>query len=107
MIQRLNQVRRENAALQELSNVTFLETHNEALIAYAKQTRGETIICVVNIDPHQGQQGVAVIPASLGLPPTFTVHDRLSDERYQWRIGHNFVALAPGLRQAHVLVVER
>jgi starch synthase (maltosyl-transferring) len=107
MIQRLNQVRRENAPLQELSNVTFLETYNEALIAYAKQTRGETVICVVNIDPHQGQQGVAVIPAGLGLPPTFTVHDQLSDERYQWRIGHNFVGLAPGFRQAHVLVVER
>ena len=58
---------------------------------------------MVNLDPHQGQQGVAVIPASLGLPPTFTVHDLLSGERYQWRIGHNFVGLAPGVRQAHVL----
>ena len=107
MIGRLNRLRREHPALQELSNVTFLETHNEALIAYAKQTRGETIVCVVNLDPHQGQQGVAVIPASLGLPPSFTVHDELSGERYQWRIGHNYVALAPGVRQAHVLRVER
>jgi starch synthase (maltosyl-transferring) len=107
MIAQLNRVRREHASLQELSNVTFLDTHNDALIAYAKQTRGETVICVVNIDPHQGQQGVALIPASLGLPPSFTVHDQLSDERYQWRIGANYVALAPGLRQAHVLVVER
>jgi starch synthase (maltosyl-transferring) len=48
-----------------------------------------------------------VIPASLGLPPTFTVHDELSGERYQWRIGHNYVALAPGVRQAHVLRVDR
>ena len=70
MIARLNQIRRENAPLQELSNITFLDTANDALIAYAKQTRGETIICVVNLDPHQGQQGVAVIPASLGLPPS-------------------------------------
>ena len=107
MIARLNQIRRENAPLQELSNITFLDTHNDALIAYAKQTRGETIVCVVNLDPHQGQQGVAVIPASLGLPPSFTVHDELSGERYQWRIGHNYVALTPGVRQAHVLRVER
>jgi hypothetical protein len=35
------------------------------------------------------------------------VHDLLSDEHYQWRIGHNFVGLAPGYRQAHVLQVER
>ncbi|HEX4012165.1 MAG TPA: maltotransferase domain-containing protein [Solirubrobacteraceae bacterium] len=107
LIARLNQVRREHEPLQELSNITFLDTANDALIAYAKQTRGDTVICVVNIDPHQGQQGLTTIPASLGLPPSFTVHDLLSDERYQWRIGQNFVGLAPGIRQAHVLKVER
>ncbi len=102
----LNQIRRDHRPLQRLSNVTFLETQNEALIAYAKHDAGETIVCVVSLDPHQPQRGVAVIPASLGLPPSFTVHDLLSDERFQWRIGPNFVALAPGSRQAHVLRVE-
>jgi starch synthase (maltosyl-transferring) len=107
MIARLNQARRQSPALQELSNITFLDTANEALIGYAKQSDSETVICVVNLDPHQPQEGLAVIPASLGLAPSFTVHDELSDERFQWRIGHNYVGLTPGLRQAHVLRVER
>jgi len=107
MIARLNEVRRQSPALQELSNVTFLETANDALIAYAKQSAGETVICVVNLDPHQPQEGAAVVPASLGLPPSFTVHDLLSNERFQWRIGPNYVALAPAVRQAHVLTVQR
>src|ERR1019366_7406612 len=92
MIARLNKLRRDHPALQELSNVTFLDTAHEALIAYAKQTRSDPVICVVNLDPHQPQQGITVIPASLGLPPSFTVHDVLSGERFQWRIGANFVA---------------
>ena len=107
MIARLNEIRRRSPALQDLSNVTFLDTANEALIAYAKQAVGDTVICVVNIDPHQGQEGLAVIPASLGLPPSFTVHDELTGELFQWRIGHNYVGLAPGVRQAHVLKVQR
>ena len=106
MIARLNYIRRENAALQELSNITFLETANEALIAYAKQTDHNTLIVVVNIDPHQGQEGIALVPASLGTPPSFTAHDLLTDERYQWRIGPNFVRLEPGVRQAHLIRVE-
>jgi starch synthase (maltosyl-transferring) len=106
MIKRLNEIRRDNPALQELSNVTFLDTANEALIAYAKHARGNTVITVVNIDPHQAQEGVAVVPAHLGLPPSFTAHDLLSDERFQWRIGHNYIRLVPGERQAHVAVVE-
>ncbi len=106
LIKRINQIRRENPALGALSNVTFLDTANEALIAYAKRSDANTVISVVNIDPHQAQEGVAVVPASLGLPPSFTVHDLLSDERFQWRIGPNYVRLAPGVRQAHVTRVE-
>jgi starch synthase (maltosyl-transferring) len=106
LISRLNEVRRQNPALQELSNVTFLDTANDALIAYAKQSGDNTVITVVNIDPHNVQAGAAVIPAQLGLAPSFTVRDRLSDESYLWRIGPNYVRLEPDVRQAHVLEVQ-
>ena len=106
LVAMLNHARHDHAALQEFSNVTFLDTVNDALIAYAKQSGRNTVICVVNLDPHQSQQGIAVVPASLGVAPAFTVHDLLSGERYQWRIGGNFVALAPGVRQAHLLSVD-
>jgi starch synthase (maltosyl-transferring) len=105
-IQRLNRIRRENAALHELSNVTFLDTANDALIGYAKHSHGNTIITVVSLDPQQAQEGLAIIPANLGLPPTFTAHDLLTDERFLWRIGANYVRLEPGVRQAHLIRVE-
>ena len=103
---RINHIRRDNVALQELTNVTFLDTANDALIAYAKQSRGNAVITVVSIDPHQVQEGLAIVPANLGLPPSFTAHDLLTDERYQWRIGPNYVRLEPGYRQAHIVRVE-
>jgi starch synthase (maltosyl-transferring) len=106
LIKRLNHARRENAALHELSNVTFMDTANDALIAFAKHARGNTVLTVVNSDPHQTQEGLTIVPARLGLAPTFTVKDVLTDERFQWRIGPNYVRLEPGVRQAHVLRVE-
>jgi starch synthase (maltosyl-transferring) len=106
LVKRLNQARRDNPALQQLSNITFLDTANEALIAYAKHARGNTVVTVVNTDPHQTQEGLAIVPASLGLPPSFSVHDLLSGERFQWRIGPNYVRLEPGVRQAHLNLVE-
>ncbi|HEY2161656.1 MAG TPA: alpha-1,4-glucan--maltose-1-phosphate maltosyltransferase [Solirubrobacteraceae bacterium] len=106
LVKRLNLIRHENPAFQHLTNITFLETANDALIAYAKQSAGTTVICVINVDPHQPQAGVATVPASLGLAPSFTAHDLLSDERFAWRIGPNYVRLEPGVRQAHVLKVE-
>jgi starch synthase (maltosyl-transferring) len=106
MVARINHARREHPALQRFSNITFLETENDALIAYAKQGWGDTVITIVNLDPHAVQEGLAVIPAHLALPPVFTVHDLLTDERFQWRIGPNYVRLEPGRRQAHVCAVE-
>ena len=106
MIGRLNEARRENPSLQAFSNVTFLDTANEALIAYAKQSAGNTVITVVNLDPHWPQEGTMTIPAHLGLPSSFSVHDLLTDEHFPWRIGPNYVRLEPGVRQAHVTKVE-
>jgi starch synthase (maltosyl-transferring) len=106
LIKQINLIRRDNPALQQFDNITFLDTANDGLIAYAKQSSGNTLVTVVNIDPHQTQAGVVTIPASLGLPPSFTAHDLLSDERFQWRIGPNYVRLEPGVRQAHVVRVE-
>jgi starch synthase (maltosyl-transferring) len=107
MIGRLNAVRRERPALQRLDGITFLETHNDGLIAYAKQHAGDTVLCVVNLDPHNTNEGVATVPAHLGLPPAFAVEDLLTGDRYDWRIGPNYVRLTPGERQAHLLAVVR
>ncbi|MEA2282031.1 MAG: hypothetical protein QOK21_2638 [Solirubrobacteraceae bacterium] len=107
MIRRLNEVRRENVALQHLSDVHFLETYNDALVAYAKQLQGNTLFVAVNLDPHHVQEGVALVPAHLGLPPVFTVEDQLTGEHFDWRIGENYLRLDPQGRQTHVLRVQQ
>ena len=105
MIRRVNEIRHENPALQELSNVHFLETHNDALIAYAKRSPGNCIVTVVNLDPHHAHEGVTVIPAQLGLPPVFAVEDLLTGDHFDWRIGANYVRLDPAGSQAHIFRV--
>jgi starch synthase (maltosyl-transferring) len=105
LVRRLNEIRRENPALQRFENVTLLETESDNLFAYAKREGDNTVVVVVNVDAWNGAEGVAVIPASLGLPPTFPVLDLLAGEAYVWHTGRNYVGLGPG--QAHVLRVVR
>ena len=106
LIARLNEIRRENAALQRLENLQFLETENDELLAYAKREGTNTILVCVNLDPIATQEGIVVVPVGLGMPPAFGVRDLLTDERFTWRIGRNYVKLEPGTRQAHLLRVE-
>jgi starch synthase (maltosyl-transferring) len=106
MVARLNQLRREHPALQRVDNISFLETENDALVAYAKRSRRDTLLVVVNIDPRYAQEGVVIVPYELGLPPAFSVRDLLSGERFDWHVGRNYVRLDPGARAAHVLFAE-
>ena len=103
---RLNRARRENPALQRLDNLTFLETENVELLGYVKRRGKNVVFVVVNLDPKQAREGVAIVPAAMGLPPTFRVRDLLDDTTYTWHVGRNYIRLEPGIRQAHVLRVE-
>jgi starch synthase (maltosyl-transferring) len=105
MIRRLNEIRRENPALQHFANVQFLDAQNDAVIAYVKREPGNTIIVVVNLDPRNVQEGLVVIPAQLGLPPVFPVEELLTGDHFDWRIGGNYVRLDPHGNQTHVLRV--
>jgi len=101
LVAKLNAARRANPALQWLAPLTILETENEHLFAFLKQRDSSAVVTVVNLDPRAPQEGVCVVPVSSGLAPVYPVRDLLTDERWTWRIGRNYVRLGPG--QSHVL----
>jgi starch synthase (maltosyl-transferring) len=104
-VERFNAIRRAHPALQQLTNLRFLDTENEALVAFAKRHGDDTVIAIVNVDPHHAQEGVTIVPYELGLPPAFAVTDLLSGERFDWQLGRNYVRLDPRFRVAHLFTV--
>jgi starch synthase (maltosyl-transferring) len=105
LARRLNEIRREHRPLRRLRELQFLETESPQLIAYARGTGPEAVVCVVNLDPLNAHEGVVIVPVSLGLPPSFPVQDLLTDDVFHWRIGRNFVRLDAG--RSHVIAVGR
>jgi starch synthase (maltosyl-transferring) len=110
LIKRVNEIRRENAALQSDWSLAFLPIDNEQLIAYTKSTpdRSNVIVTVVNLDPHHAHSGwLQLDAAALGLAQhtPYQMHDLLTDVRYLWQGPLNFVQLDPGM--AHIFRVRR
>ena len=106
LIGRLNAIRRENPAFQHFANVRFLPTHNDTLLAYAKREGGNLVIVVVNLDPHNAQEGLVTVPYELGTAPVLQTTDLLDGTGHHWRLGGNYVRLDPAERPAHVLRVD-
>jgi starch synthase (maltosyl-transferring) len=103
LVKKVNEARRAHEALQHLDGLHFLDTRNDQLIAYAKRHGWDTVICVVNLDPHHAQEGLVDVHAGFGAPPAFTVRDELGGGHFHWHLGGNYVRLEPG--QSHVLAV--
>ncbi|WP_208616105.1 alpha-glucosidase C-terminal domain-containing protein, partial [Streptomyces cellostaticus] len=96
-------------ALQRLRNLRFHHTDNDQVLAYSKSTGQDTVIVVVNLDPHHTQEATV----SLDMPQlgpdrnaALSVHDELTGETYHWG-STNYVRLTPGRAPAHVLHIGR
>jgi starch synthase (maltosyl-transferring) len=111
---RLNEIRRAHPALQELRNVTFHRSDNEAFVCWSKRSIGidgreDLLLVVVNLDPHSAQETTLHLnmPAlGLGWHDLFSVHDELTGSTWTWG-EHNYVRLDPGQEPAHVLTVRK
>ncbi|MEU6148345.1 DUF3459 domain-containing protein, partial [Streptomyces sp. NPDC047081] len=109
LITRLNAIRRRHPALHRLRNLHFHATDNDMVIAYSKTTGPDTVLVVVNLDPHHTQEAtVSLDMPRLGLEQHafLSAHDELTGETYHWG-RNNYVRLEPGRTPAHVLHVQR
>ncbi|MFF3965780.1 alpha-1,4-glucan--maltose-1-phosphate maltosyltransferase [Streptomyces griseorubiginosus] len=109
LITRLNTIRRRHPALQRLRNIHFHHTDNDSVIAYSKRTGDDTVLVVVNLDPHHTHEAtVSLDMPQLGLAwhESLSVHDELTGETYRWG-RTNYVRLEPGRTPGHVFQVGR
>ena len=106
---------REHRALQLLRNLRFHRTDNDQILAYSKRHGEDTVLVVVNLDPHHTHEATLSLDLSaLGLRPgdrsavsdRIAVHDQLSGARYHWGVD-NYVRLDPTQQPAHILTVRR
>jgi len=111
LIARVNRIRHQHPALQHTNNLRFVHAEGDAIIAYAKQSpdRSDTVLTVVNLDPHNAHETVVHVPAwELGLPTDgrpFVAEDLLTGARYVWRDGPNYARLDPAVQAGHILLL--
>jgi starch synthase (maltosyl-transferring) len=112
LTRRLNQIRKENRALQLYDNLRFYRTDDDAILCYAKMTpaRDNIILIVVTLDPYRTHNSYVHIPMEDFGPmdaEVYQVHDLLSDARYIWYGTRNYVELNPQVQPAHIFRVRR
>jgi starch synthase (maltosyl-transferring) len=116
-LSRLNQIRRDHPALQQLRGTHFHQSYDDQVMVYSRRLpadvspsgREDCILVVINLDPH-GTRATTVrldMP-ELGMdwPDSFTVHDLISGDTFRWG-EYNYVRLDPHYQPAHILHLRR
>jgi starch synthase (maltosyl-transferring) len=116
LIARVNEIRRNHAALQQNATLAFYNSDNPQFLCFGKSIersehseRPERVFVVVNTDPHWVQHGWVQMPIwemGIAAGARYIVEDLLDGARYAWRGEWNYVRLDPGERVAHIFVIR-
>jgi starch synthase (maltosyl-transferring) len=110
-IARINAIRQAEPALQSLTNIAFVPTTSDDIIAYLKYSPREGtshLLIVVNLNPKEVREAMVELPlASLGIAggAAFTVRDLLTQGSYTWRGASNYVRLDPAEHVGHLFEI--
>jgi starch synthase (maltosyl-transferring) len=108
----VNEIRRENPALQTDRGLRFHPTENDQLLAYTKSTadHADVLLTVVNVDPHHTQKGMVTLPlGEFGIEGgrPYQAHELLSGARYLWNGPRNYVEINPHSMPAQIFRFRR
>jgi starch synthase (maltosyl-transferring) len=108
----INQIRRDNPALQEYENIRFWECDNDHILYYGKATldRTNSILIAVNLNPFQVQECRLQIPLSefgIGANEVYQLHDLITDQRQLVKGPSLPIRLDPQAEPAVIFAVRR
>ncbi len=109
-IARLNAIRREHPALQQLHNIVVHPNWNPNILAFSKASDDGTdvVLTVANLDTAGRQETTLNLDlTALGVDSSrgFTVRDELTGATYDWWGASPYVRLEPADQPAHVFSV--
>lgn len=114
-IKHINQIRKENPALQQTNNLVFTQVEvapkveSEYLIAYLKSSGRNHILSVVNHHPLQAQEGWVRVPIEhLGIQEgeLYRVRELITNTEFTWNKAWNYIRLNPMELVAAIFRIE-
>ncbi|MFH1359741.1 MAG: alpha-1,4-glucan--maltose-1-phosphate maltosyltransferase [Candidatus Omnitrophota bacterium] len=112
LIAHINQIRKENPALQQTCNIQFCEIPNGALLCYLKSDdkKENLLLIAINLDCYCTQSGWVRIPLSeygLDASKSYKVVDLITKDKYIWHGEWNYIQLNPFIMPAHIFRIGR
>lgn len=107
IITQINQIRKEQSALQQTNNIVFCGADNEQILAYYKYNdlHNNQLLMVCSLDGYNKQQASVRLPIEQIGHRTVKLTDLITGNVYWWHNEWNFVELHPHM-PFHLFKIE-
>ena len=108
LLGRLNQIRREHPALQQLRDLTFHHAPHSHVLAFSKKSGDDVVLTICSLDPTAIVESEIILDMeALGMSPgdVFLVHDEITGQSWRW--GQRAFVRLTFDDPAHVLTVVK
>ena len=102
-VTRLNQIRKENPALQQFKDLAFYPSTNDQVIFYAKKHEDNYVFIAVNLDPHNEQESFITLP----FEGTYQLDDLLLGHNWQWNGPRQHLKLDPNINPVAIFRLSK
>jgi len=111
-VAKVNWIRNENPALQELDNLRFYESTDDNVLFYGKSTPdGSNMVFVaVNLDPFNVRDSYVDFPLAeigVGDGAVFVADELFSGRRLEWRGSRQWIRLDPNVNPCEIFRINR
>jgi starch synthase (maltosyl-transferring) len=111
VITKINQIRKEQQALQQTNNIKFCHIENDNLIGFYKwnDSRSNELLIIISLDSSSEQHGTMQLPLrdlSIQSGQQVEVHDLFTGNSYNWNNEYNYIELHPSL-PFHIFKINR
>ena len=109
-VTRVNAIRRSHPALQQMTNLRFHESSDDAVVWYSKTWGDDTIFVAASLDMTRTREAMVDVPlAALGLGPDqpYVMRELLADRTWEWRGARGYVKLDPADDPAQIFHLQR
>ncbi|OGS45647.1 MAG: hypothetical protein A2539_07170 [Elusimicrobia bacterium RIFOXYD2_FULL_34_15] len=108
-IVKLNEIRRQNPALQYYDNLKILNSNNDNILCYGKKLDGNIILIAANLNPHETQEARMTIPLEdFGIPSDadYAAEELITGKSYLWHGRENYIRLEPHKEPVYIFKIS-
>lgn len=112
-ISKLNSIRQAQPALQVLTNLAFVPSSNDDIIAYVKYAvagSGSHLLIALTLNPKEVRDGTIDVPIhhfGIGEDEVYAMRDLLTGTEYRWTGVRNYVRFEPNDKVGHLFEIVR